>query len=679
MNKFLMSLLLASQLPAAAPATVSPETTAPPRLIRPAAAGHVVTGTVTQEKLAVRVKLFADDGKLLEQHDVFPDAAERSFIVGFKTPLEAGSILTAHHLLGAKELTASAPVTVTAGSSPSPATPAVEAPAAPAPAKPPAAATVKPPAAAPAKPEPCAVASIDGLGTPGVRAQSGATKLTGPAVLAAGRVTVCVNRVLQAIAAPVPPPALPTAFATDGVPFSNGHYEVVLKDRLLPNQEVLVIVTSSDGKRLSGTDIAEVAEVVGVPVQLPESLRQGQDTVSAIATPTPAGANYEIRLQPCAETGLALKTSDAKPYVVTTANGNANLIFDTPFVESQEVKICQVAIDKGSGEPLTLLELTGTPAVKVPVLAAALSSPPITVTDPGDLGRFRYYFTSGLVLSNSRGFATQSSGTQAGTFLGLTADRSWFPGDKDGWKRWNVNTFFDARLTQVATQQSSGNAMGSGSSGSTPLQSYSQSAKAASLQAGVYVPLLSRAWVRGPKENYSLFLGPLAKTGFVTLTDSIAVADATNASASQQVSGRFFTNHSYGTRLGVFRHRPSKDSAPELIHWVDITLGKFGGFEAFRDARRQQPNLYPPADLSMSSPQFITQRAWRWQFEGLLKVPHTPFVLGFNANVGRGAVKAFADANKALFHFAQPRDDLRFLFGAQFDFAKLMRLLPSLQ
>jgi len=42
-------------------------------------------------------------------------------------------------------------------------------------------------------------------------------------------------------------------------------------------------------------------------------------------------------------------------------------------------------------------------------------------------------------------------------------------------------------------------------------------------------------------------------------------------------------------------------------------------------------------------------------------------VLGFNANIGTGGNAGFV----------QPRDDLRFLIGAQFDFAKFLKALPA--
>ena len=91
--------------------------------------------------------------------------------------------------------------------------------------------------------------------------------------------------------------------------------------------------------------------------------------------------------------------------------------------------------------------------------------------------------------------------------------------------------------------------------------------------------------------------------------------------------------------MGVFQHSRSASEAPELVSYVDITRGRFGDFE----------------------------RPWRYSLEGVFKVPHSPLVLGFNANIGTGGNAGFV----------QPRDDLRFLIGAQFDFAKFLKALPA--
>ena len=109
------------------------------------------------------------------------------------------------------------------------------------------------------------------------------------------------------------------------------------------------------------------------------------------------------------------------------------------------------------------------------------------------------------------------------------------------------------------------------------------------------------------------------------------------------------------------------------MSYVDITAGKFGNFEAFRDLTVETTG----SPSSSGIDQFLRIRPWRYSFEGLLKIPHSPFFVGFNANVGRGA-RPPANVGGVLHPYTQPRDDLRFLFGAQFDFTKLLKTIPAL-
>jgi hypothetical protein len=222
----------------------------------------------------------------------------------------------------------------------------------------------------------------------------------------------------------------------------------------------------------------------------------------------------------------------------------------------------------------------------------------------------------------------------------------------DGYRRWNVNTFLDTQLTSVATQQAS----------TATLQSFNQSQKAASFQIGTYVPwIMGSPWARG-SNRYSLFIAPMGKAGLVTLTDE------QSASATVPVTDRFFKAYSYGARLGVFQHYHSSGAAPSIVSYVDITTGRFGDFEAFRE-------LTPATAGAPGEIQRV--RPWRYSFEGLLKLPSSPFVVGFSANIGTGAWPAFKDAQGIFHPYTQPRDDLRFLLGAQFDFSKLLKALPQ--
>ena len=54
---------------------------------------------------------------------------------------------------------------------------------------------------------------------------------------------------------------------------------------------------------------------------------------------------------------------------------------------------------------------------------------------------------------------------------------------------------------------------------------------------------------------------------------------------------------------------------------------------------------------------FVRRRPWRIEALGRLKIPETPFIVGFDGNFGKGP------------------DDLRFIFGTRFDIGKIMRTL----
>ena len=62
------------------------------------------------------------------------------------------------------------------------------------------------------------------------------------------------------------------------------------------------------------------------------------------------------------------------------------------------------------------------------------------------------------------------------------------------------------------------------------------------------------------------------------------------------------------------------------------------------------------------------KRLYRVDIEGLLKIPSTLLYVGLNANIGQRQVMA----EKLDPNFAAP-NDLRFLFGTQFDIAQLFQ------
>ena len=325
----------------------------------------------------------------------------------------------------------------------------------------------------------------------------------------------------------------------------------------------------------------------------------------------------------------------------------AAITFEQPLSDGQSVKLCQKIVHVSD---------PSVPAVAAPGAEAT------TVANPLDLGRVRYYFTSGVVLSNDQGFQLAPSGTQASLFLGLNADRTWLPLDDNGFRRVNLNTYLDARLTSVPAQSTAAS--------STAAGSFIESRKAASFQTGVYLPLIAgQPWSSG-HGIYSLFVAPLAKASLTTLAGNASASSGSNETFP--VTGRFFSSYAYGTRLGVFQHFRSRSAAPELISYLDFAVGRFGDLESFRDLTLEQnPNA------GGSGPhEFLRYRPWRYSLEGLFKVPNSPIVVGFNANLGSRwpAAKNLGETRP----FIAAPDDLRFLIGAQFDFSKFLKAIPEL-
>ena len=96
-----------------------------------------------------------------------------------------------------------------------------------------------------------------------------------------------------------------------------------------------------------------------------------------------------------------------------------------------------------------------------------------------------------------------------------------------------------------------------------------------------------------------------------------------------------FRFYSAGFGVGHFKLENSSDNASELISYVHVTFGKWENFE---------------------------MNHWRIGVEGRLKIPETPFQIGFDANVRvRGSAAG----------------DLRFLLGTRFDLGELLGKLHS--
>jgi hypothetical protein len=304
-----------------------------------------------------------------------------------------------------------------------------------------------------------------------------------------------------------------------------------------------------------------------------------------------------------------------------------------------------------------------------------------------DWGRVRGYFSGGVVFSKER-----ESFSKSDIFLSFVLDKNYLRR-----RFWNINTFFEARLTAVpvaaqatptptpASSSARTNAAAATGDQSSEIDTFIASRKAAMAQVGIYIPVNVSHWHHDGQLN-SLFIAPLAKGGISTITGDTQTAEALRVGKDDVYN--FF---SIGARFGHYSYpkpaRPcdakinpqkyqeipgnetkkSKDAwdydyardcdepwdyAPELISWLDLTMGRWENFEVLL-----------PTNLKDSAGNVVTvrRRPWRYQAEGRLKIPGTPFIAGFDGNFGEGP------------------DDVRFGFGMRFDVGNLIQKFKALQ
>ena len=202
-------------------------------------------------------------------------------------------------------------------------------------------------------------------------------------------------------------------------------------------------------------------------------------------------------------------------------------------------------------------------------------------------------------------------------------------------------------------------AAGKVKTGTTKLDTFIISEKAALLQIGGYLPIYRKSWVwKHQGEENALFIAPIAKGGIQTITSREVSAEAKIFQDDD-----LFNFFAFGVRLGHYKF-PQEGSrrnvAPALISYLDITIGKWENFEVI------VPQVDPVTgqlvmDPTTMSPVMVRDRRLRYAFEGRLKVPGAPFQIGFDANAGKG------------------KDDVRFLFGTSFDIGELIGRLGGVQ
>jgi len=275
---------------------------------------------------------------------------------------------------------------------------------------------------------------------------------------------------------------------------------------------------------------------------------------------------------------------------------------------------------------------------------------PVTVIAVGSWGRARATFLAGVVVSKDNQFQAQSL-SQASLYVDFKAEKNWVPGgvfadcrsaahpDCTWHRRWLFNTYLDTRLTTMPESQTT-------PASADGLSTFIGSRKSAVLEGGAYLPLLMTKWIWQNAPN-ALFVAPIAKVGFITPTDA--------ATATQVNPQQFYKYYEWGGRLGHYKLPLDQNEAPELINYVDVTVGRFGNLET----------LVPVDDGSgLTRP----VREYRVVIEAVYQLPATPLVVGFSANIGQSL------AHTPRIQTAN--DDLRFFFGAKCDLGKLVSKLP---
>ena len=93
----------------------------------------------------------------------------------------------------------------------------------------------------------------------------------------------------------------------------------------------------------------------------------------------------------------------------------------------------------------------------------------------------------------------------------------------------------------------------------------------------------------------------------------------------------------------------STNVAPDTLMYMDVVTGRYSNFDTPRTTDGKS----------------YLDRPWRFELEGILQVPSTPFFIGFNANIHQNFHTGSSLPSVGA------KDDLRFLFGVKLDAGRL--------
>lgn len=204
-----------------------------------------------------------------------------------------------------------------------------------------------------------------------------------------------------------------------------------------------------------------------------------------------------------------------------------------------------------------------------------------------------------------------------------------------------LNTYFDARLTDIpiSNSQTSSNSSSGSSSTSTAGTASTGQFQGGYFEGGLYFPVVPKfAQWRFHGQTNGVFVAPMAKLGFQAGDVSVAATDPEKFDV--------FRFYSFGARIGHFKlYDQPQSEAPQLLSYLDITGGVWDNFR-----------IYP------SGTNEVYRRPWRLDATARFKIPLTPLYVGGEVNVGPGP------------------DDMRIFVGTRIDIGKVITtLIPTLK
>lgn len=205
------------------------------------------------------------------------------------------------------------------------------------------------------------------------------------------------------------------------------------------------------------------------------------------------------------------------------------------------------------------------------------------------------------------------------------------------------NTYFDGRLTQAGVVSTEGRLQA---------PTIVQQNNSGFIELGGYMPWYTgwSSWnFRG--QDQAIFAAPIVKAGFVALSSEDLQARAevlrTNNGVYALNPSDVYRQLHGGVRFGHMHLSASGNVMPELVSYIDLTVGRFDNY------RKPKPDVEPSYGAGFVSPA-------RFEIHGRAKIPQTPLTIGFTINTGSGP------------------DDYQLFVGSRFDATKfLKKLLPG--